>query len=99
MRWRSCNGHSTRPSGGWLVVEDGRSVTDELHQGCRTFELGVFDKVVRVELPFVEADRAHVEPAALLDELIVDALHRRVLVLTDRSDVSAHRQSHALRRE
>jgi hypothetical protein len=81
------------------VVERQSAVAGELHQRRRALELGVLDQLRFVEPALVEADRAQVEAAALLDELRMDPLDRRVLIGADRIDVALQRQSDAVRGE
>src|SRR5215208_6082241 len=78
------------------VAEGHGAVAGELHQRRGAFELGVLHEVSLVEGALVEADRAHVEPAALLDELVVYALDRRLLAFADRVDIAAQREPDAL---
>src|SRR5918999_5511438 len=60
------------------IVERQGPVAGELHQRRRTLQLGVLHELRLVELAVVEADRAHVEAAALLDELRVHPLDGRL---------------------
>src|SRR5919109_2826485 len=78
------------------VVEGGGSVGGELHQRGGALELGVLDEVAFVQVALVEADRAHVEATALLDELLVHELYGGLPVVADRVDVAAQREAHAL---
>src|SRR3954468_21364581 len=50
------------------VVEDGRAVADELHQGRCALQFRAGYEIGFVQIAVVEADGAHIEAPALLDE-------------------------------
>src|SRR6476469_1299729 len=95
--WISSRSRST--STGSSVVEDCCAIAYELHERGRALQLRILYEVTIVQLTVVEADRANVDAAALLGELIVDSLNRRLHALANRSDVSVEREPNALGRE
>src|SRR5690242_10326975 len=62
-------GSPGRDRGAASVGERHRAFAGELQQRRGALDLGVLDEVGLVERALVEADRAHEEAAALLDEL------------------------------
>src|SRR5581483_2854076 len=81
------------------VGEGERSLARELDQRRRALQIRVLDQLVLAQVALLEADRADEEAAALLDELRVQPLDRRVLVRPDRVRVAARAEPHAVRRQ
>src|SRR3954451_1395171 len=79
------------------VIESHGAIAGELHQRCGALELSVLDELPVVEVALLEADGADVEAAALLDELGVDPLDRRILVGADAVGVAVESEAYAVR--
>src|SRR3954447_3170610 len=86
-------------STGASVAEDRCAIADELHQGGCALQFRVAHELAVAQPTVVEADRTHVEAPALLGELIVDPLHRRLHAFADRGHVAVESAAHAFRRQ
>src|SRR6185503_15953568 len=75
------------------VVERRRAVADELHQRRGALELSAFAELGLVEVALLETDRADEELPALLGELLMQALDRRLLVNADAVGVAAQAET------
>src|SRR5437763_15188773 len=81
------------------IGEDGCAIAHELHQRGCALQLGVVDQIALVELTVVEADRAYVKAPALLDELVVEELDRRLHAFANRGDIPGESEANPFRSE